>query len=292
MATFSGDQDASVLALKGHVHSASEIIVPGQDPIDPQRIGTETISTLKIADGSVTTEKLDNNTITTLKLNSSLITLIGDAVPIGVIVVWSGAADSIPAGWHLCDGQDGTPDLRGRFVLGSNPVSNRNNALSVRTLNTTGGSEDHVLLSTQMPAHSHAITLASAGGHSHTVTMDASGAHTHTGRLTGGAHRHDWTQTTRTGGGGRSIGQGSSSSRLGWNWRVQNSIVHELQSGHHSHSVSITENTGGHTHATTITDAEDHTHAITVASTGSSAAHENMPPFFVLAYIQKKSFSV
>ncbi len=43
----------------------------------------------------------------------------GGGVPDGSIVMWSGAADSIPAGWVLCDGRHGSPDLRGRFILGS-----------------------------------------------------------------------------------------------------------------------------------------------------------------------------
>ena len=44
--------------------------------------------------------------------------------PVGTIVVWSGASDDIPTGWALCDGQDGRPDLRGRFVLGAGGTYN------------------------------------------------------------------------------------------------------------------------------------------------------------------------
>jgi len=42
--------------------------------------------------------------------------------PIGGIIMWSGAIDSIPDGWALCDGKihngKQTPDLRGRFIVG------------------------------------------------------------------------------------------------------------------------------------------------------------------------------
>jgi hypothetical protein len=38
---------------------------------------------------------------------------------IGMILLWSGSIVSIPAGWHLCDGLDGTPDLRDRFIFGA-----------------------------------------------------------------------------------------------------------------------------------------------------------------------------
>ncbi len=46
-------------------------------------------------------------------------------LPTGIICLWSGAIVDIPAGWTLCDGTAGTPDLRDRFILaaggGSNP---------------------------------------------------------------------------------------------------------------------------------------------------------------------------
>ena len=37
----------------------------------------------------------------------------------GVIVMWSGLIRDIPPGWSLCDGSQGTPDLRDRFVVGA-----------------------------------------------------------------------------------------------------------------------------------------------------------------------------
>lgn len=40
-------------------------------------------------------------------------------IPSGIITIWSGAIVNIPAGWHLCDGTAGTPDLRDRFIVGA-----------------------------------------------------------------------------------------------------------------------------------------------------------------------------
>lgn len=40
----------------------------------------------------------------------------------GLIVLWSKAIASIPAGWQLCDGTNGTPDLRDRFVVGAGSI--------------------------------------------------------------------------------------------------------------------------------------------------------------------------
>lgn len=44
---------------------------------------------------------------------------VGSGVPSGVILMWSGSIASIPSGWQLCDGTNGTPDLRDKFVVGA-----------------------------------------------------------------------------------------------------------------------------------------------------------------------------
>ena len=93
-------------------------------------------------------------------------------MPKGGIIIWSG--DQVPAGWGLCDGTsypaaDGTgtvqsPDLRGRFVLGSGQGAN----LTARTNGQTGGAETHTLTVAEMPSHNHqiGIGLASNGTYS------------------------------------------------------------------------------------------------------------------------------
>ena len=65
-------------------------------------------------------------------------------VPRGVIVMWSG--EKIPQGWALCDGSNGTPDLRDRFIVGAG------NAYEV---NATGGCEKVALTVQEMPTHYH-----------------------------------------------------------------------------------------------------------------------------------------
>jgi hypothetical protein len=59
-------------------------------------------------------------------------------VPRGGIILWSGAITNVPAGWALCDGQNGTPDLRDRFVMG--PSSAQPNGL----IGETGGTTNHL----------------------------------------------------------------------------------------------------------------------------------------------------
>lgn len=43
----------------------------------------------------------------------------GGAFPIGGIILWSGSSTNIPIGWALCNGANGTPDLRDRFIVGA-----------------------------------------------------------------------------------------------------------------------------------------------------------------------------
>ena len=42
-----------------------------------------------------------------------------DMVPIGGIIQWSGSIANIPDHYQICDGSNGTPDLRNKFVLGA-----------------------------------------------------------------------------------------------------------------------------------------------------------------------------
>lgn len=73
-----------------------------------------------------------------------------EGVPVGGIIMWSGAADAIPTGWALCDGTSGTPDLRGRFVLGGG---------GSYAVGAVGGEETHKLTVAEMPRHGHTVTL-------------------------------------------------------------------------------------------------------------------------------------
>ena len=63
--------------------------------------------------------------------------------PKGIIVMWSGSTENIPEGWALCNGENNTPDLRGRFVLGVNPNSKKNTDFIVNEMLSKGGSDRH-----------------------------------------------------------------------------------------------------------------------------------------------------
>jgi hypothetical protein len=85
------------------------------------------------------------------------------AFPTGGIIMWSGSIASIPTGWALCDGTNGTPNLRDRFVIGAG---------SSYAVDATGGSKDAVVVS---HSHSGSVsgTTGGAGGHSHNITLSS-----------------------------------------------------------------------------------------------------------------------
>ena len=83
-------------------------------------------------------------------------------IPSGGIILWYGSVGSIPAGWALCDGNNGTPDLRDRFVVGAGS--------SNYTVGATGGSATVALTAAELPSHTHSLTSGDAASHSHAIT--------------------------------------------------------------------------------------------------------------------------
>jgi microcystin-dependent protein len=78
------------------------------------------------------------------------------SIPTGGIIIWSGSTGSIPSGWLLCDGNNGTPDLRDRFIVGAG---------NTYAVNANGGSADAIVVT-----HTHTATSTSVvtdPGHDH-----------------------------------------------------------------------------------------------------------------------------
>lgn len=73
-----------------------------------------------------------------------------EMVPLGGIIQWSGAIVDIPVGWQLCDGTNGTPDLRNKFVPGAGDAY---------AVDEAGGFVDHTHLYTG-DGHVHTMPLA------------------------------------------------------------------------------------------------------------------------------------
>jgi microcystin-dependent protein len=79
--------------------------------------------------------------------------------PVGGIIMWSGSVASIPSGWALCNGSNGTPDLRNRFVVGAG---------STYAVDATGGSADAIVVS-----HTHTTSASTVSDHQHALIANA-----------------------------------------------------------------------------------------------------------------------
>ena len=64
-----------------------------------------------------------------------------DDVEIGTIVMWYGSAAAVPAGWQLCDGTNGTADMRSNFPLGA--TGDADGVPTNANYGTTGGDSVH-----------------------------------------------------------------------------------------------------------------------------------------------------
>jgi microcystin-dependent protein len=90
--------------------------------------------------------------------------VVAGGFPSGGIIMWNGSVASIPAGWVLCNGSSGTPDLRDRFVVGAG---------STYAVNATGGSANATLVSHD---HTFSATTSNVGDHNHSLVGSSSGS--------------------------------------------------------------------------------------------------------------------
>lgn len=84
-------------------------------------------------------------------------------LPSGTILAFSKPVSKIPNGWALCDGQNGTPDLRGRMIL----ASGQGASLTNRPLESKGGVETVTITNDTLPSHKHPFYFSnkSVGNH-------------------------------------------------------------------------------------------------------------------------------
>jgi hypothetical protein len=193
--------------------------------------------------------------ITSVPVNSTLNTLnIG--IPIGTIAIWSGALATIPDGWALCDGTNGTQDLRNRFVVGAG---------STYSPNATGGTADAVV-----PSHTHTATSTS--------TFTGAALPTHTHGTTESGHRHQ----TGVGGEPGLNNKYGDAGNMGTGWRIGNAGGPGVDSYTNFVSTGLTVNaqTAGTPSGTVVTST-------TLSTEGVSGVGTNLPPYMALYYIQK-----
>ena len=111
---------------------------------------------------------------TTQIANTSFIKAALDVLlPTGVVCMWSGAISSIPTGWYLCDGQNSTPDLRGKFIIGAGATAasvtgkagaSVTGSISGTTLTVTAVASGGVLAVGDTVSHSSILETATITG--------------------------------------------------------------------------------------------------------------------------------
>ena len=155
--TFSG-------ALSGNASSATQLqtsktftITGVVDAPAVSFDGTDNVNLVTtLDDNAVTNSKIAPNAVSTAKINFTTA-----LIPIGGIIMWSGSTGSIPTGYQLCNGANGTPNLQNKFIVGAG---------SGYAVAATGGSADATLVS-----HNHTATSSVTDpGHSHTYNASNS----------------------------------------------------------------------------------------------------------------------
>lgn len=202
--------------------------------------------TVNTQETQIATLQAGQATLTTMINNFS-------AIPIGCIVMWSGAISAVPSGWRLCDGTNGTPDLRDKFVIGARSDSGGPARTFVTGADTkSGGTKDLVVVSHVHPATSSATSTATVSNSTDSWS----------GNLTS-------TEANLSGTGVFSnAGAGSTVSPTTTN--TQNRSVDISHTYTHAHTVAVTTNV-----------------TTTVSTTGETGTNKNLPPYYALAYIMK-----
>lgn len=172
---------------------------------------------------------------------------------------------------------EGTPDLRGRFIVGYDSENADYNVIGAQ-----GGAKSHTLALSQLPEHNHNATASSAGKHTHLVSLTTS---------SGGIHSH--AATTSLSGMTKPMRLGTTSYRSGTATAGNHTLLGLGNNSAYTYNPSASttiSSAGSHTHAISgnTGSASDHTHTVNIDNTGEGEAFDKRPPYFVLAYIMKK----
>jgi hypothetical protein len=213
---------------------------------------------------------------------------------IGQINMFAGA-QYIPSGWHICDGQNGTVDLRDKFIVASGgkfaagtagggfTITEAMLAAHTHSIDATTGSGgvDHVhgLGSGAVTVSGNTGGMSANASHAHGVSDPG---HTHTPQVGNGGKGAGWLSTTGGSGGlGWGSGAGAETSRT-----INGSgtgIGIQQTNTDHVHGFSATANLSGNSGGAS---AFAHTHTLSGTSGATGGGQEFIPSYFALVFAQ------
>ena len=215
----------------------------------------------------------------------------GSTIPSGLIVMWSGTEANIPSGFVLCDGNNGTPNLTDKFILGRSAGTNTN---------STGGSNTVTLASGNLPSHTHDsgnFATGGAGDHSHNFNTNTGnvGNHTHSYTQAGSNHTHSHYRVAygspQNYTNQNPIYFGNLSTSRAYNQRIAMKSNNTGSAGAGGGTNTNTGGSGSHSHNFNANtgNSGNHTHNVSgnTGSTGSGTAVNITPVYFTLAFIMK-----
>jgi len=107
----------------------------------------------------------------------------------GMIVIWNGAANAIPTGWALCDGNNGTPNLVAKFIIGAAGSGSYQPGY-------TGGEATKTLGTANLPSHTHTSGTLTTSNNTHNHTWDRQDVSINAGYRPWPANNNDCSRTT------------------------------------------------------------------------------------------------
>jgi len=139
-------------------------------------VRTSRIAVYSSAMSRTATQQALASQFTVLKNISTLMAEFEEAkqhhVPMGAIMIWSGTIADIPTGWALCNGQNGTPNLQARFIVGAGNSIVMDGSVGYQyPVGATGGKNKVTLSTDEMPTHNHGGSTSASGVHSHSVSV-------------------------------------------------------------------------------------------------------------------------